>query len=117
MYFKLREGVKDEKIFKKFKGIFCFTICLCIAVATFQVGVFAEESGVIVNSKLLQNNDGTVYGNGILSGLGDNGTPELNQLCYNKETGENRGYDNSQANDIVCSLILLHIESIRLFKI
>ena len=92
-----------KKIFKKFKGIFCFTICLCIAVATFQVGVFAEESGVIVNSKLLQNNDGTVYGNGILSGLGDNGTPELNQLCYNKETGENRGYDNSQANDIVCS--------------
>ena len=43
-----------KKIFKKFKGIFCFTICLCIAVATFQVGVFAEESGVIVNSKLLQ---------------------------------------------------------------
>ena len=41
-----------KKIFKKFKGIFCFTICLCIAVATFQVGVFAEESGVIVNSKL-----------------------------------------------------------------
>ena len=51
-----------KKIFKKFRGIFCFTICLCIAVATFQVGVFAEESGVIVNSKLLQNNDGTVYG-------------------------------------------------------
>ena len=69
-----------KKIFKKFKGIFCFTICLCIAVATFQVGVFAEESGVIVNSKLLQNNDGTVYGNGILSGLGDNGTPELNHI-------------------------------------
>lgn len=73
-----------KKIFKKFKGIFCFTICLCIAVATFQVGVFAEESGVIVNSKLLQNNDGTVYGNGILSGLGDNGTPELNHYVITK---------------------------------
>ena len=106
-----------KKIFKKFKGIFCFTICLCIAVATFQVGVFAEESAVIVNSQLLQNNDGTVYGNGILSGLGDNGTPELNQLCYNKETGEIGDMIILKQMISYVLLILLHIGSIRLFKI
>ena len=64
-----------KKYLKSLKEYFVLRYVLCIAVATFQVGVFAEESGVIVNSKLLQNNDGTVYGNGILSGLGDNGTP------------------------------------------
>lgn len=93
-----------KKYFRKFKGILCLLMCLCMALATFQVSVFAEEeSGVTVDSKLTENDDGTVYGKGILSGLGDNGTDELNKLCYDKTTGENRGYDNSQKNDIVCS--------------
>ena len=106
-----------KKIFKKFRGIFCFTICLCIAVATFQVGVFAEESGVIVNSKLLQNNDGTVYGNGILSGLGDNGTPELNQLVITKRQEKIGAMIILKQMISYVLLILLHIRSIRLFKI
>lgn len=106
-----------KKIFKKFKGIFCFTICLCIAVATFQVGVFAEESGVIVNSKLLQNNDGTVYGNGILSGLGDNGTPELINYVITKRQEKIEAMIILKQMISYVLLILLHIGSIRLFKI
>jgi len=98
-----------KKIFKKFKGIFCFTICLCIAVATFQVGVFAEESGVIVNSKLLQNNDGTVYGNGILSGL-------INYVITKRQEKIGAMIILKQMISYVL-LILLHIRSIRLFKI
>ncbi len=40
---------------------------------------------------------------GIITGVTDNGTGDLDELCWNKETGENKGYDNSVANDIIRS--------------
>lgn len=94
-----------KKYFKKFKGIFFLLICLCISVATFQVGVFAEESRTPVTisfAKLLEEKN-EVFGHGILTGTTDNGTADMDDKCWVKGTETNRGYDNSQANDIVRS--------------
>lgn len=138
-----------KKGLKKLRFIICLIMCLCISIATFQVGVFADEtttqaSAEVVNvddvqadvqtnntlemkddksqvqaqeskdtksvvtqdaqiSASLATNNGSIWGTGIITGVTDNGTGDLDELCWNKETGENKGYDNSVANDIIRS--------------
>ena len=136
-----------KKGLKKLRFIICLIMCLCISIATFQVGVFADEtttqaSAEVVNvddvqadvqtnntlemkddksqvqaqeskdtksvvtqdaqiSASLATNNGSIWGTGIITGVTDNGTGDLDELSSNKETGENKGYDNSVANDII----------------
>ncbi|MDO5813379.1 MAG: Cna B-type domain-containing protein [Bacillota bacterium] len=105
-----------EKYFKKFKGIFCLVMCLCIAITTFQVGVFAEgESSVsfeyahILTKEEKEGNiynNGDAFGYGILTGTVDqaiNGALKMDDKCWIKGTQTNRGYDDSNSNDIVRS--------------
>lgn len=80
-------------------------MCLCMALATFQVSVFAEESSQveIVEPQLLSENN-TVFGSGILTGTTDNNTADMDDKCWDlNNPNENRGYDNSVANNIVRS--------------
>ena len=104
-----------KKYFRKFKGILCLLMCLCMALATFQVSVFAEgenasngEKVEITDPHLTTDNENSwttaeVFGKGILTGTADNGTKDMDQLCWNREDGTNKGYDDSNANDIIRS--------------
>ena len=103
-----------KKYFKKFKGIFCLVMCLCMVATTFQVGVFAENNDttattqvVISEAKLNEGNNNEVFGNGILTGTTDNGTSTMDDKCWDSVTDENRGYDNSDANNIVRSFDII----------
>lgn len=81
-------------------------MCLCMAIATFQVSVFAEgenaSNGVTVTPKLTLNSNASsendVFGSGILTGTQFDSAGQ----CWDK--GDNyKGYDDTNKNDIVCS--------------
>lgn len=90
-----------KKYFKKFKGIICLVMCLCMALATFQVSVFAEETNAdkvtISGVNLVTDKDGKVFGKGILTG-----TSVLDDKCWD-HANSNKGFDDANNNDIIRS--------------
>ena len=91
-----------KKYLKKFKGIFCLVMCLCMALATFQVRVFAEGETGTIHTSLSTGNKG-VWGTGIITGTLDDLTEDEKGLCWDKDKDTNRGYDNATDNDIIRS--------------
>lgn len=80
-------------------------LSLFILLSTLTTGAYASESRILRSSNIQAEIAGgdNVFGTGIITGVGDNGTDDLDDLCWNKITDENRGYDNSVANDIIRS--------------
>ena len=88
---------------KRCKFILCFMVCLSMLMGMLPTTDYADNSAVVISSAQLLENNGSVYGNGILTGTTDNGTEEMDDKCWNRADDTNRGYDNSNANDIVRS--------------
>ena len=90
---------------KKYRKYILGILSLLIVLSTFTTGAYASESRILRSSNIQAELAGgdDVFGTGIITGIGDNGTNDLDQLCWDSNTDTNRGYDNSVSNNIIRS--------------